>query len=208
MKILNTKETADAILELIKTSKIRCFIISPYIDFKRRYTTAILENKDCEFVMIYGKNVLKYEAESFALNSKNIHLAYCDNLHAKIYLNEKDCIISSMNLYKFSENNNHEISVKFKTNSNEGEKVFAIIDEILNNSELEKRAQKKRFKKIGYCIRTGIEINFNDKRPFSYESWKEWDKQGANEDFPEKFCHLSGKESFGKTSFANPILKY
>ena len=57
----------------------------------------------------------------------------------------------------------------------------------------------------GYCIRTGVKISFNLKRPYSEQAFKSW---GAykNYDYPEKYCHKTGKESNGKTSMRNPVL--
>lgn len=57
----------------------------------------------------------------------------------------------------------------------------------------------------GYCIRTGVEINRNPEKPFSYDAYKEW-AQYENWDYPEKYCHLTGQPSYGKTTFRKPIL--
>ncbi|MFY7669787.1 phospholipase D family protein [Tenacibaculum sp. MEBiC06402] len=59
---------------------------------------------------------------------------------------------------------------------------------------------------IGYCIRTRREIPFNPQKPFSLSAFRMWDVYG-NYDYPENYCHKTGKESYGKTSMANPILK-
>ncbi|QDO94442.1 hypothetical protein FNB79_10860 [Formosa sediminum] len=59
----------------------------------------------------------------------------------------------------------------------------------------------------GYCIRTGVEIPYNPKQPMCYNAWKIWNKYGYA-DFPEKYCHKTGKPSEGKTSMANPILEH
>ena len=40
-----------------------------------------------------------------------IRTSYCKNLHAKCYLNESLCIITSLNLYEFSQVNNNEMGV-------------------------------------------------------------------------------------------------
>lgn len=61
-------------------------------------------------------------------------------------------------------------------------------------------------KKInGFCIRSGKEIKFNPKQPMTKESWKIWNEYG-NDEFPEKYCHKTGKLSKGRTSMKNPIL--
>lgn len=58
----------------------------------------------------------------------------------------------------------------------------------------------------GYCIRTGVPIPFHLEKPLSYDAFKTW-SQFKNPDYPEKFCHATGKESFGKTTVRNPVLK-
>lgn len=61
-------------------------------------------------------------------------------------------------------------------------------------------------KQNGYCIRTGVPIPFNPKRPMTEEAFKSWSKF-SNQDYQEKFCHFSGEPSNGETTFAKPILR-
>ncbi len=42
---------------------------------------------------------------------KHLQLLSCDNLHAKCYMSEKACVITSMNMYDFSEHNNREMGI-------------------------------------------------------------------------------------------------
>lgn len=37
--------------------------------------------------------------------------SFCENLHAKCYVNEREAIVTSMNLYEFSQVNNHEMGI-------------------------------------------------------------------------------------------------
>lgn len=57
----------------------------------------------------------------------------------------------------------------------------------------------------GYCIRTGEPIPFNPKRPLSEKAYKSW-AQFKNPDYPENYCHKTGRKSNGKTSVNNPFL--
>ncbi len=88
------------------------------------------------------------------------------------------------------------------------------IDSIPKNSPMpEKHAEKKESnsvyteskKQTGYCIRTGIEITYNPKKPLSHDAWKEW-AEYENIDYKESYCHKTGKKSLGKTSFRKPML--
>ncbi|WP_116125599.1 phospholipase D family protein [Lewinella sp. IMCC34183] len=57
----------------------------------------------------------------------------------------------------------------------------------------------------GYCIRTGAVITFNPRRPLSSDAYYTW-LQFQNEDYPERYCHRTGRESHGRTSYRHPIL--
>jgi hypothetical protein len=57
----------------------------------------------------------------------------------------------------------------------------------------------------GYCIRTGIKIPYNPKKPMSYDAFLVW-AEYENYYFTENYCHRTGKYSNGKTCMANPEL--
>ena len=58
---------------------------------------------------------------------------------------------------------------------------------------------------LGFCIRTGIPIPFNPANPFSPEAYKSWTEYG-DWDFPENYCHTTGKPSYGRTTMRQPSL--
>ncbi|WP_437368349.1 phospholipase D family protein [Maribacter litoralis] len=68
-----------------------------------------------------------------------------------------------------------------------------------------KESYDSTIRQTGYCIRTGVEIDFNPARPFCYNAYRSW-VQFENYDYPENYCHKTGQPSNGKTSMANPIL--
>lgn len=57
----------------------------------------------------------------------------------------------------------------------------------------------------GYCIRTGEKIPFNPSQPMSRSAWSSWN-EWQNYDYPENYCHATGRFSDGLTSMRNPIL--
>ena len=59
--------------------------------------------------------------------------------------------------------------------------------------------------KEGYCIRTGEKIPFNLNKPFTNQAYRNW-AIFKNSNYPENYCHKTGKLSNGKTSMRNPIL--
>lgn len=68
------------------------------------------------------------------------------------------------------------------------------------------KTQPENKSNVGYCIRTGEEIEFNPERPMSLTAFKKWN-QFQDVDYGEAYCHYSGDKSFGETSFARPILR-
>jgi hypothetical protein len=60
-------------------------------------------------------------------------------------------------------------------------------------------------RKNGFCIRTGVKIEFNFKMPLSRGAFERWSHY-ADVNYPEQYCHFSGEKSYGKTSFAKPVL--
>ncbi len=68
-----------------------------------------------------------------------IRTSFCKNLHAKCYLNEESCIITSLNLYEFSQVNNNEMGVHISRSQDgelyrdafeEAQRIIRISDEI------------------------------------------------------------------------------
>lgn len=58
---------------------------------------------------------------------------------------------------------------------------------------------------IGYCIRTGVQIPFDIKKPYCDAAYKSWAIY-KNPTYKEKYCHKTGQPSNGKTNMKNPIL--
>ncbi len=74
-----------------------------------------------------------------AKNLTFIRTSFCKNLHAKCYLNENECIITSLNLYEFSQVNNNEMGVLIYRNEDaklyadtyeEAQRIIRISDEV------------------------------------------------------------------------------
>ena len=117
-KFLNTSATNYHLEELIKSAKERLILISPFLKLSDRIRELLQDknNLKIDTRIIYGKNEMqKSETEWFSKLSY-IRASFCKNLHAKCYLNEDTCIITSLNLYEFSQVNNNEIGVLISRN--------------------------------------------------------------------------------------------
>ena len=61
--------------------------------------------------VVYGKSELRPDENNWLESMTWIRTSYCANLHAKCYMSERAALITSMNLYEFSQQNNHEMGV-------------------------------------------------------------------------------------------------
>ncbi|HEY0667757.1 MAG TPA: phospholipase D family protein [Sphingobacteriaceae bacterium] len=269
-----------ALTDLIRNADEYLYLISPYIKLHSRIKDQLKLKKalpTLQIVIVFGKsepgqsNRISDDDLALLKQFPDIEIRYEKNLHAKYYASEDGALITSLNLYDFSQNNNIEAGIWMETPSSivgkitnwskdselEGE-AFGFFSEVIENAQLlYKRSpvfeesflclNKKYIKsevevdeldrffnkqpennqnfsgfksynkqpsaqpfynnkpQTGYCIRTGKEIPFNPEKPYCAEAYRTW-AQFGNEDYPERFCHKTGKESNGKTTLRNPIL--
>lgn len=140
-KFLNTSATNFYLEELIKNAKERLILISPYLRLNDRIKE-LLEDKDrlkIDIRIVYGKSDLHPEEIKWLQKLDYVRLSFCKNLHAKCYLNEGECIISSLNLYEFSQVNNNEMGILvrkyeddevFKEAYEEAQRIIRISEEV------------------------------------------------------------------------------
>jgi phosphatidylserine/phosphatidylglycerophosphate/cardiolipin synthase-like enzyme len=112
-KFLNTSATNYFLEELIKGAKDRLILISPFLKLNDRIKELLADKNrlKIDVRIIYGKSELQPEEINWLKELTYIRTSFCKNLHAKCYLNEEMCIITSLNLYEFSQVNNNEMGV-------------------------------------------------------------------------------------------------
>ncbi len=112
-KFLNTTGVSYHLEELIKSTKDRLILISPYLQFHKRIKDH-LENLNIQkrdIRIIYRENKLQVEESNWLESQIGIRTSLCNSLHAKCYVNENEAIVTSMNLYSFSQQNNDEMGI-------------------------------------------------------------------------------------------------
>jgi hypothetical protein len=140
-KFLNTSATNYFLEELIKSAKDRLILISPFLKLNDRIKELLQDKNRLKIDMriVYGKNELQPEEINWLRELTYIRTSFCRNPHAKCYLNEESCIITSLNLYEFSQINNNEIGVFLSRQADaevyrdayeEAQRIIRISDEI------------------------------------------------------------------------------
>ncbi len=140
-KFLNTSATNYYLEELIKNADDRLILISPFLKLNDKIKE-LLEDKNrlkIDIRIIYGKSELQPDELNWLKELSYIRTSFCKNLHAKCYINEKSCIITSLNLYEFSQVNNNEMGIfvdrdtdseLYKDTYSEAQRIIRISDEV------------------------------------------------------------------------------
>ncbi|MEZ8216271.1 phospholipase D family protein [Vibrio sp. 1F148] len=140
-KFLNTSATNYYLEELIKNASERLILISPFLKLNDRIRE-LLEDKDrlkIDIRIVYGKSELQPDEINWLKGLSFIRTSFCKNLHAKCYMNESSCIITSLNLYEFSQVNNNEMGIFidrdedsdiYKDSYEEAQRIIRISDEV------------------------------------------------------------------------------
>lgn len=263
ISFINGSEINIELERLIADADEYLYLICPYIQLhdklKRELRTKI-NQPELSVIIVFGKNEkglqksLSKEDFEFLRTLPNIEIRYEPKLHAKYYSSEDRAIITSMNLHKFSHDNNIEVglimdvkgiigkmvgddpesesyhyfekvieysTIKFKREPVFQKKLLGLSNDYLHSTETInlmdeiysspkpvgfKIWEKNEPFRMGFCIRTGVEISFNLEKPYCWKAFNTW-SHFSNQDYPEKYCHFTGEESNGETNFAAPIMK-
>lgn len=219
IEFLTTHAIASRIEAIIRKAQYQVVLVSPYLQFSTTFVQRLYdaERRGVEIVVIYGKDELSTEARSALAELRRLRLYYCENLHAKCYFNAEAMVITSMNLYEYSEKNNREMGVWVTADEplyddawEEALSIKEISEQRFLNEAQRAAAEtpfgEERFTRPGrqgegYCIRCRASIAHDPNRPFCrtcYTVWAQWEDAW----YPEVYCHTCGAES--DTSMSKP----
>lgn len=140
-KFLNTSATNYFLEEMIKEASDRLILISPFLKLNDRMKELLADKNrlKIDVRIVYGKSELHPQEIEWLRGLTYIRTSFCKNLHAKCYMNENMCIVTSLNLYEFSQVNNNEMGVLiqrsddgqlYKDAYEEAQRIIRISDEV------------------------------------------------------------------------------
>ena len=227
-KFLTTTGVSYRLEEIIKGASERLVIISPFLRINERIKE-LLEDKNrlkIDVRVIYGKSELRPEENNWLGSMESIRTSICNNLHAKCYLNENEVLLTSMNLYEFSQVNNNEMGILitkdeepdlYREISEESMRLVRVSEEIrVTVAKVEpetagkaatKRARREPQQAMakpnrGFCIRCKTDLPANPAQPYCSRCYASW-RRFSNAEYEEKHCHTCGKEH--TTTMSKPV---
>ena len=177
---------------IIEEANRELVLISPYIKADNE-TKNLLKDKTraTTIHVIYGKKELKPVEKSF-LDSLGIATSFVKNLHAKCYLNENEALLTSMNLYQFSQEHNDEMGI-LVSKKDDGELYGAIHEQAMRWKVASSGVDTAKKAGDGFCIRCQAALPANPEKPYCRRCYRNW-KRYENETYGENYCHICGNE--------------
>jgi phosphatidylserine/phosphatidylglycerophosphate/cardiolipin synthase-like enzyme len=212
-KVLTTTQISSKIIDIIKETKEYCLIITPYLKEWHHLQNCLKTASDKKKRIIFFFRDLddqsyntKKEITNF-YNEYKFDIVFIKKLHAKIYLNENETLLASMNLYDTSQKDNYEIGVLLRNKEIIDNHIKTyIIDEIFNTGKIDKLTKKSDnnfyellennlfFEKhITYCVNCGNPRKY--KYGYKYCEKCFIIKKTNRKDFDIwTYCHLCGEK--------------
>jgi hypothetical protein len=144
-KFLKGNELNSELEKIFDKAEESIILISPYIKLHNRIKSVLrskLNDPQIEVTVVFGKNEedlsksMQEEDFNFLKEFPNIEIRYEKRLHAKYYANEKNAILTSMNLHSFSQDNNIEAGVLFTISDKVDNDAWDYFNRVIDQSEL------------------------------------------------------------------------
>jgi len=223
VKFLATENAYSNIVDIIKEASNKVVLISPYIKISDQLFDRLkhMDKQGIRIIVVCRGKDLHTEEKSKLRQLKCLELRFDEDLHAKCFYNEKAMVITSLNLYDYSQQHNREMGVllsldedpdAFKEALNEAEFIVtrakkdstirSIVSEVVKEAKKvidtpkEERSRKARIpyqaKNKGYCIRCGERITYDVNTPYCPNCYRVW-KKYKDPNYEEEYCHKCGK---------------
>ncbi|MCW3108961.1 MAG: hypothetical protein JWQ09_3467 [Segetibacter sp.] len=169
-KIKNTQKLNEWIPKIISETERELVIIVPYIKASVKVYQQLCEanSRGVETILVYREDQLsKSEKQRFS-QLDNLNLFCHPNVHCKCYYNEKYLLITSMNMYEYSELNNREMGILLQKEDCRDNVFTDAVDEIrdiIKSSRFEKKSRETINKGLIFAIIK------TDKEKAEDESW-------------------------------------
>jgi hypothetical protein len=128
-KFLDGAGVQSALTDIIKKTDEELCILSPYLKIPiqtKNYLKSIDEHHRPITIIYRSDFKLNDDDIAFFNSLNNLELLHCENLHAKCYINEKEGLITSMNLHEHSQTHNWEMGIGFSKHDD-----IEIYDEVI-----------------------------------------------------------------------------
>jgi len=132
VEFLNKDKAYAEIVEIVSKAHSKLVLISPYIKIPSDLLERLkyMDGKGIKTTVVCKEKDLNAEVKSELKQLKNLDLRFDENLHAKCFYNEQSMVITSLNLYEHSQQNNREMGILLSS-----EEDASVFSEALNEAD-------------------------------------------------------------------------
>lgn len=228
VEFITTEHITAELQRLITECRESLCFVSPYLQLNERIISSLAKPPaPRKLTFICRLKDIKPAELQIIGQLPNTEVRSQKNLHAKCYINEATAIITSMNLYEYSQVNNDEMGilirrredpVLFEQVKSEVERLLRVsdrvdlkstpADRVFGKSAKEDKAPprdaNRRTTTEGHCIRCAKEIPFDPGRPYCLKDYREW-AEWEDENYEDAYCHGCGKDT--PATMAKPLCR-
>lgn len=157
IKFLTTNGINLYLEELLKNSQKEIILISPYIQLQRRIKEILSSKKDdgLDITVVCRAKDLKEDLSKVATKVFD-----CPTLHAKCYMNENEAIVTSLNLYEVSQQNNDEMGFYIRRSDSMFQRWFLRNSDTSNQifKEIKKEAERLYKNQINHTTFSSVPV--------------------------------------------------
>ncbi len=112
-KFLTTQKAYAEIEDITRKAERELVLISPYIKIPDNLLVRFkyLDKKNIKITLVCRGEDLKTEERIKLSDIEHLELRFLESLHAKCFYNQESMVITSLNLYDYSQQNNREMGV-------------------------------------------------------------------------------------------------
>ena len=227
-EFLANRGITSAIENIINNAEKSLVLVSPFIKIPDSLFQNLVaaDKQNIRITIIFGKRKLDEEVVKQLKKLNSIKMMFLENLHAKCYFNEKSMVITSLNLYDYSEQNNREIGILITRDGDENvyneaireiQRIYHLstphdlVQETTHEKTDAPQYEKEQLKESilekflgslfgqGYCIECRTRIDFDEYKPYCAKCYK----LVKNKQRKAKYCHECGAAF--KTTLYKPL---
>ena len=216
---IRPRSISHHIEKIIEEAASELLIISPYVKLDGVISNLLeSQSRNVPIHVIYRKNKSQKAdlapEERLFFRSHRINTSFHENVHAKCFLNEKEALLTSMNLVKYSLDNNLEMGILVSKRADG--KLYAdlyqqamIMKDTSSGFTVGRRKKEtstatrpkspgrksaSKVPKSGFCIRCKAGLSANPEKPYCRDCYETWSRF-ENPEYEEKTATLAERST-------------
>ena len=212
--ILDSEKTSLFIEDIIRNAEEHLSLMLPVFKLSVPLFHLLTDAADrgVNIKILFSSDELEIYEKKAISELRNIEILCCAELNSRCYFNEKNLIITSIDLHSIFENKTGNISIGLnrKEDNSLYEDVLHLYTSLYESSIVLISENKEKTGKPelltnpyhGFCIRCAMPISFNISKPYCRQCANQF-KPESNHIITENYCHLCASKT--PTSHNSPL---